>query len=53
MDYDQFYKQHIPKTCLPSDFGGDLKSLDELQKIFSEEIRSQRPYFLSEEEQRK
>lgn len=51
IDYEKFYKNVLPKSHLPSDFGGDLKSIKELhedqRKIFSK----MRDYFIYEEMQ--
>lgn len=51
MDYEKFYEEHIPKSCLPSDFGGDLESLDEMQSKQTKDFVKLRAYFLNEEEQ--
>ena len=51
MDYEKFHQEYIPKSCLPSNFGGDLESLDEMQKIHTDEFVKLRAYFLNEEVQ--
>jgi hypothetical protein len=51
MDYEKFYNKYIPKSCLPSDFGGDLESVEELHKKHCEEFTRLRPYFIAEEQQ--
>lgn len=51
MDYEKFYKDCIPKSCLPSDFGGDLESVAELHKSHRESLMELREYFLMEEQQ--
>jgi hypothetical protein len=51
MDYEKFYEEHIPKSCLPSDYGGDLDSIEELHKKHKELLMSQNEYFLLEEKQ--
>lgn len=51
MDMEKFYKEHVPKSCLPSDFGGDLASVKELHDAHCEEFMRLRPYFLAEEKQ--
>lgn len=52
IDYEKFYKEHIPKSHLPSDFGGDLPSVAELHKKHREELMTLRDYFLMEDRQR-
>lgn len=32
MDYEKFYEECIPKSCLPSEYGGDLASIPELRE---------------------
>ena len=51
MDYEKFYKEHIPKSCLPSDFGGDLESVAELHEKHTKELMRLRNYFIMEEQQ--
>lgn len=51
MDYEKFYQEHIPKSHLPSDFGGDLESVSVLNKKHRESLMELRDYFLAEEEQ--
>lgn len=52
LDFNEFYEKHLPKSCLPSDFGGDLASVDELHKESILDIMKHREYFLAEELQR-
>uniref|UniRef100_A0A182UD92 CRAL-TRIO domain-containing protein n=1 Tax=Anopheles melas TaxID=34690 RepID=A0A182UD92_9DIPT len=49
---DSFYEEWIPKSGLPSDLGGDMKSIDELHQDHLKEFERLRPYFLAEERQR-
>lgn len=49
---DDFYKNVIPRSGLPSDFGGDLPSIDVLHEQFKSEYYNLRDYFRAEEEQR-
>ncbi|ETN60609.1 phosphatidylinositol transfer protein [Anopheles darlingi] len=51
-NFEKFYEEWIPKQCLPSDLGGDLKSVDELHQEHLAEFEKQRPFFLAEERQR-
>lgn len=52
IDYDDFYKNWIPKQCLPSDFGGDLPTVAEMHTNFRKEFDDLRDYFLAEEDHR-
>jgi hypothetical protein len=49
MDYEKFYRDFIPKSCLPSDYGGDLESIEILHNKNRENLHQMREYFLLEE----
>lgn len=49
---DDFYKNVLPRSGLPSNFGGELASVDELHEQFKSEYYNLRDYFRAEEEQR-
>lgn len=51
MDYEKFYREFIPKSCLPSDYGGDLESIEVLHNKQREAFMEMRDYFLMEEGQ--
>lgn len=51
LDLEKFYKEHVPKSHLPSDFGGDLESVAELHKKHREKLMTLRDYFMMEERQ--
>jgi hypothetical protein len=51
MDWDKFYAEYIPKTCLPSDFGGDLESIAELHEKSCKDFQRSRDFFVAEEQQ--
>lgn len=51
LDYDKFSKEFIPKSQLPADYGGDLESVEVLQKKYREELMELRDFFLLEEQQ--
>lgn len=51
MDYEKFYQEWIPKSCLPSDYGGDLESIENLHNQQRETFLLMRDYFLMEEGQ--
>lgn len=50
-DLESFYKEHIPKSNLPSDYGGDLESIEVLHNRQRAELMEMREYFLMEERQ--
>jgi hypothetical protein len=49
MDFQKFYAEFIPKSCLPSDYGGDLESVEVLHNKNRENLMRSREYFLIEE----
>lgn len=49
IDWDDFYKNHIPKSHLPRDYGGDLESIDELNEKQKKSLDDLRDYFIYEE----
>lgn len=49
MDYEKFYAEVIPKSCLPSDYGGDLESVEVLHNKHRKSLMKMRDYFLIEE----
>lgn len=49
MDWEKFYEECIPKSCLPSDYGGDLESIEVLQSKSRAELEGKRDFFLFEE----
>lgn len=51
MDWEKFHEKYIPKSCLPSDYGGDLESIEELHNKQREELMEMRDYFIMEEGQ--
>lgn len=51
-DMSKFHKEVIPKSCLPSDFQGDLPSVDELHEMNTKKLEEMRPYFDAEQKQR-
>jgi len=51
-DLESFYKEHIPKSNLPSDYGGDLGSIEELHTKQRKAFMEMRGYFLTEEKQK-
>jgi hypothetical protein len=51
LDRESFFKNHIPKSHLPSDFGGDLESVEVLHNKQREVFQKLREYFVYEEMQ--
>lgn len=49
MDYEKFYKEHVPRSSLPSEYGGDLKSCLELHQKHRSSLMKLREYFIIEE----
>lgn len=49
VDYNKFFDEVVPRSCMPSDFGGDLESIEELHKQTCIELNNQNYYFLMEE----
>lgn len=50
MDWEDFYKNHVPRSCLPSDYGGDLESVEVLSKQNLELWKKHKEYFRYDEE---
>ena len=51
MDYEVFYRDCVPKSHLPEDYGGDLESVEVLHRRYRENLMKLRNYFLMEEQQ--
>lgn len=51
MDYEAFYRDHIPKTHLPKEYGGDLESVEVLHQKHCEKLKSLKNYFIYEKMQ--
>lgn len=50
---EKFYQEWIPRSCLPSDYGGELKSVVELHEEHIKKFEAMQSYFLAEERHRK
>lgn len=50
---EKLYNEWIPRSCLPSDYGGELKSVAELHQEHIKTFEKMQPYFLAEERYRK
>lgn len=51
MDFEKFYAECIPKSHLPSDYGGELQSVSELHEKQKKTFADLRDYFVLEEMQ--
>lgn len=51
LDLDKFYVEHVPRSCLPSDFGGVCDSTEVLHEKMCKEFLELREYFIAEEKQ--
>lgn len=49
-DYEEFFARFIPRSHMPSDYGGDLGSIKELHKQNRKLLMDLREYFLFEED---
>lgn len=52
MDYEEFYKNYLPKRCLPSDYGGTLETAHELHVENTKKLETMTDFFRAEELQR-
>lgn len=50
-DREKFYTEHVPKSSLPSNFGGDCESVQTLHDRLSKEFMDMRDYYMVEEKQ--
>jgi hypothetical protein len=48
MNMEEFFEEFIPKSCMPSDLGGDLDSIEVLHGKNREKLLKMREYFLNE-----
>ena len=51
MNFEDFYETTIPKESLPSDYGGDLESVEQLNKKNAEQLVELKEYFIAEQDQ--
>lgn len=49
MDYNKFHEEHIPKSSLPADYGGNLESVEILHKKNRKILMDMEEYFYLEE----
>lgn len=49
---EEFFRDYIPKSSVPADYGGDCPSIEELSDNFQKELIGMREYFAWEEGQR-
>ncbi|KAG5679563.1 hypothetical protein PVAND_009123 [Polypedilum vanderplanki] len=53
INYEEFYKNFVPKTHLPREYGGLLKSVEELHQQNCQNLTNLKDYFIYEEQQTK
>lgn len=51
LDLDKFHADHVPRSCLPSDFGGVCDSVEVLHEKMCKELLEMREFFIAEEKQ--
>lgn len=51
VDLDEFHAKFIPRTSLPSDFGGVCDSVEVLHEKMCKEFLEMRDFFIDEEKQ--
>lgn len=49
MCMEKFYENYIEKSCLPSDYGGDLPNTRVLHEMNTKYLRELKPFFDEEE----
>lgn len=49
-NFDQLH-EHVPVSCLPSTFGGELASIPELHESYKSEFARLQSYFVEEEKE--
>lgn len=49
IDWENFYREHVPKSHMPSDYGGDLESVEILHEKSREKLMEFQRYFELEE----
>lgn len=52
VDMEEFYKNCIPKSNTPADYGGDCSSIEQLNEAYHRDLLGMREYFAWEEQQR-
>lgn len=50
INWEDFYQNHVPRSCLPCDYGGDLESVEVLSKKNLESWKNSKEYFRYDEE---
>jgi hypothetical protein len=50
-DYQKFHKDVVPRSGLPSDFGGDLATIEELHNQHNKKFEKLRNYFVNDEKE--
>lgn len=50
LDYDDFFLKHVPKSCMPADYGGDLEPVEKLHAMNVDSLVAKKEYFYLEEQ---
>jgi hypothetical protein len=50
-NYENFHKNFVPRSCLPAELGGDLKSVDVLHQKHCQEFARLQKYFNEDEKE--
>lgn len=50
---EEFYKKYVPAKYLPSDYGGELSSMEKLHNMTMEKMERRQSFFDEEERNRK
>lgn len=51
LDYEKFHAEHLPRSCLPAEFGGVCDSIEVLREEFAKEMLEEREFYSVEERQ--
>lgn len=52
-NYETFHKDFVPRSCLPSDLGGDLPTAEKMHEEHIKEFARLRNYFIEDEKEAK
>lgn len=49
LNFEEFFEKHVPRHCMPADYGGDLPPIEILHSKNIENLVKHKEYFHSEE----